>query len=102
MREATDTRALTTEQPFFGRAAIQGGMYRFAEGVPVMDALEHASVQLAAAYSIIDPDGLDGDGAWAVSFLVQSAKAAIDAAVRGLVRHDRANRGTASDQQEGA
>ncbi|MCL4182831.1 MAG: DUF3077 domain-containing protein [Burkholderiaceae bacterium] len=92
MHRATDAEALTAEKPFFGCAAIQGGMYRFAEGVPVKDALEHASVQLAAAYSIIDPDGLDGDGAWAVSFLVESAKAAIDAAARGLARHDRANR----------
>jgi hypothetical protein len=101
MRKVTDAKALTTEQPFFRHAVVGSDFFRFAAGVPVRDALEHASVHLAVADGMLDPDGIDGNGVWAVSFLIQSAKAAIDAAVNGLIRHDnRASRGTASDQEE--
>lgn len=82
------SKPLTREIPFFHSEAVGNDLYRFAAGVPMKDALEHASVQLVVADGMIGPDGLDSNGAWAVSFLIQSAKAAIDAAADGLLKHD--------------
>lgn len=88
MHKATDVKALTTEQPFFHNRSTGIDYFHFAAGVPVDDALEQAVVHLEAADSLLNPEDLDANRAIAVSLLIQSAKAAIDAAVSGLLQSD--------------
>lgn len=57
-------------------------------GVPSSEALEQASLYLASAYDMASSiaQTADGDGAWAVVYLIEMAKAVVDSVTAGLIR----------------
>ncbi|SNR79007.1 DUF3077 domain-containing protein [Pseudomonas segetis] len=81
---------VTTRQELFCKLPT-GGLLSVNEGVPITDALEHASCLLACVNSLSASIG-DGNAepvdAYAIQYLNELAKGLIDACVSGALRKE--------------
>lgn len=81
------TIALTGEYPFGVINPEQQELFAVRAGLPVADALEHASCLLEAVAQIATDIGMDSEPsahqAWPALYLTQMASAIVNAVVRG-------------------
>lgn len=87
---ASSLQGVTSSTSFLSCTPDQAGLFCVNSGVPVVDALEKASCLLAAA--ILATDG-NGAPSFASGYLVETAKAVVDAVLAGAMHK------TNSDQQ---
>ncbi|MCY1289883.1 DUF3077 domain-containing protein [Pseudomonas jinjuensis] len=86
--------AVTRQESFAGRA--DAPLLSVNAGVPVTDALEHASCLLASVKYLAGAMGHEmlsaDEGAFTIQYLTDMAKALVDAAAMGCQAHGRGER----------
>ena len=80
-------RVCTVSRPFKGAAPDFGKLFAVQAGVPVLDAMEHASTLLDTALNSARDLAMDGDDhkPWAVVYLLESTLALVNASVNGML-----------------
>lgn len=76
--------------------ARKAPMISVSAGVPVTDALEHASCILATIVDLamnIGDDGIRGSEAFAIQYLTEMAKALVDSSAMGCRTYERGRHG---------
>ena len=92
---ATAPASSTTEsKPFFSCAPDGQPLFTVREGLPAMDALDQVSTFLAAAkdaatLAACEADGTEGGTMWACVYIIDMAKATLDATTSGMAREAR-------------
>lgn len=87
------TKTPTTETMPFGHMSAGENLFTVQAGIPIQAALEHATVMMGCASSLIaETDGADPQRLrslhWASLHFVEISKALIEASVDGLIGHD--------------
>ena len=77
----------TVHKPFKGAAPSFSELFAVAAGVPVLDAMEHASTLLDTALNSARDLAMEGDDhkPWAVVYLLESTLALVNASVNGML-----------------
>lgn len=80
-RILTSNRASKAPSPDFGK------LFAVQAGVPVLDAMEHASALLDTALNSVRDLAMDADDhkPWAVVYLLENALALVNASVNGML-----------------
>jgi DUF3077 family protein len=84
----------TVSNPFFACQTDGQNLFTVREGVPAMEALEQVSTFLSAAkdaatLAACEADGTESGAMWSCVFIIEAAKATLDATTSGIAREAR-------------
>jgi DUF3077 family protein len=93
-RAAAPATCTTVSKTFFPCGSAGHPLFAVREGIPALDALEQVSTFLSAAkdaatFAAMEAEGDEGGVMWTCAYLIEVAKATLDAAVSSMPRKVR-------------